>query len=192
MTDSVSSLQSSGVHDGSTERATRVRAIYGEHFDYVARTLRRLKIPARHLEDVAHDVFVVVYQRLDTYDASRPIKPWLFGIAFRVAADFGKRAANRNESLQDPPLPPISDLDVEAALDDERARRLVHHALDVLSDEQRVVFVLHELDGESVADIAETFTIPVNTAYSRLRLARRRFVERIRELRGDGEEGGHV
>ncbi len=51
-------------------------------------------------------------------------------------------------------------------------QRLLRAALATLDDDRRAVFVLFELDGESMPSIAETLGIPLNTAYSRLRLAR--------------------
>jgi RNA polymerase sigma-70 factor (ECF subfamily) len=59
------------------------------------------------------------------------------------------------------------------------ARRSVRRGLAALSDEQREVFVLHELLGFTVPEVAEIVGILVNTAYSRLRLARANFVSAI-------------
>jgi RNA polymerase sigma-70 factor (ECF subfamily) len=44
--------------------------------------------------------------------------------------------------------------------------------MDLLDDDKRAVFVLHDLDGTSMPVVAESLEIPLNTAYSRLRLAR--------------------
>ena len=80
----------------------RFRELYAREFDYVWHSLRRLGLPPRELEDATHDVFLVVHQRLDQYDPTRPLRPWLFGIAFRVAAD-ERRRARRSELQADPP-----------------------------------------------------------------------------------------
>jgi hypothetical protein len=58
-----------------TSGVERLERIYEEQFSYVWNTLRRLGIAERHLEDVAHDVFVVVHRQLDRYDPARPLKP---------------------------------------------------------------------------------------------------------------------
>ena len=60
------------------------RAIYDREFDYVWHSLRRLGIPARDLPDVTHDVFVKLHRSLVNYDTTRPFRPWLFGVLFRV------------------------------------------------------------------------------------------------------------
>lgn len=157
--------------------------IYAEQFDYVWRTLRRLGVRERDLEDKAHDVFVVVYRTLERYDRSRPIKPWLFGIAFRVVSDYRRRAGFAREVPVDvageaPDMGPGAFEHVAAA---ER-RALVGEALDALPIDQRAVFVMVELEGLAVPEIAATLAIPDNTAYSRLRLARRRFTAAVQRL----------
>jgi RNA polymerase sigma-70 factor, ECF subfamily len=49
-----------------------------------------------------------------------------------------------------------------------------------LDDEKRTVFVMAELEEMSPNEIAEVLSIPVNTVYSRLRVAREQFVEHLR------------
>ena len=61
-------------------------------------------------------------------------------------------------------------------------------ALDDLELDRRAVLILHDIDGHSVPEIARALSIPLNTAYSRLRLAREQFkaaVKRIRLRRGE-------
>jgi DNA-directed RNA polymerase specialized sigma24 family protein len=62
------------------------RALYEAELAYVMRSLRRLGVPERELQDLAHDVFVVVYRRWAEFDRSRAARPWLFGIALRTAS----------------------------------------------------------------------------------------------------------
>src|SRR5207248_2142231 len=71
--------------------------IYEAQFGYVWHSLRRLGVRERDLEDLAHDVFVAFYRGIEGYDRARPVKPWLFGIAFRVASDYRRRAQHRLE-----------------------------------------------------------------------------------------------
>lgn len=163
---------------------TKLERVYREQRDYVWRTLRRLGVPAWHLEDVTHDVFVAVHGSLHRYDPARPLKPWLFGVAFRVASDFSRKAANKKELLEAPRHEvqsggPTAEEELERA----RQRALILRALEALPKAQRAVFILHDIDGEKVPAIAKALDVPLNTAYSRLRLARRAFAERVSHLR---------
>ncbi len=159
--------------------------VYTRELDYVWRTLWRLGVPERDLEDVSHDVFVVVHQKLHTFDAARPLRPWLFGIAFRVALD-----RRRKKSSGEVPVADAGVVDVDVDAKDAHAvvvaaedRALVRDALLALPLEQRAVLVLHELDELPIPACAEVLQAPVATLYSRLRLARvavKRFVTRVR------------
>ena len=59
---------------------------------------------------------------------------------------------------------------------------MVLKALDALDLDKRAVLVMHELDGVAIPDVAMALSIPLNTAYSRLRLARRDFEKAVSEL----------
>jgi RNA polymerase sigma-70 factor (ECF subfamily) len=158
--------------------------VYAAHFNHVWHTLRRLGVHSRDLEDVAHEVFLVVHRRLPDFDPARPVRPWLTGIAYKTASDWRRRARHRFEVLDDEPQPlepPMLATEQEAAV--REARALVARALDALDLERRVVFVMHDLDGCTAQEIAAALEIPLNTVYSRLRTARLRFENAVRRLR---------
>jgi RNA polymerase sigma-70 factor (ECF subfamily) len=133
-------------------------------------------------KDAVHDVFVVVHRRLDDYDPTRPLRPWLFGIAFRVASERRRRpvemAGREEEMLAVADLRPTP----EARLASEEARRRVHAALDTLPLDQRAVLVMHDLEGHSAPEVAVGLDVGLNTVYSRLRLAREKFVIALRAV----------
>jgi RNA polymerase sigma-70 factor (ECF subfamily) len=149
--------------------------IYRGYFPYVWRTLRRLGVALADVEDLTHEVFVVVRRR--------PVKPWLFGIAYRVASEDRRRAHRRFElataDLDSVSVAPRADDLIET---DER-RRLVLDCLQVLSIEQRAVLILLDIDGEAATDVATAMTIPLPTVYSRLRAARRKFAAAVRRAK---------
>jgi RNA polymerase sigma-70 factor, ECF subfamily len=165
--------------------------IYAAEARWVWRALWRLGVPERDLEDVAHDVFVVVHRKLADYDPARPLRPWLFGICFRVALDRRRKASTRREHLARADDAAVGN-DTAAELDDavaviarKQQGALVQRALQTLPLEQRAVLVLHELEGLAVADCVAVLDAPLNTLYSRLRLARAAFARAVARL-GDG------
>jgi RNA polymerase sigma-70 factor (ECF subfamily) len=151
-------------------------AVYDRELDYVWKTLGRLGVPPADLADAAHDVFVVVYRRRDEIDPDRPVRPWLFGIARRIAA---QRRRKRREVLADAPEP----LTEGVVPHDERD--LLWRALATLDTERVEVVVLHDLEGYTGAEIAKVLELSVNTVHSRLRLARADLLAAVRRLRGD-------
>jgi RNA polymerase sigma-70 factor, ECF subfamily len=158
------------------------RTIFELEVGYVMRTLRRLGVAPADLEDLAHDVFLAVHRRLDSYDPARALRPWLFGFAFRVASHY-RRKAGRETALEDVESVVDGADGPDALLEKEARRKLVLAGLDAIELSRRAVFVLHELDGVTCEEIARTLEIPLGTAYSRLRLARQDFFAAMKRLR---------
>jgi RNA polymerase sigma-70 factor, ECF subfamily len=168
--------------------STDFSAIFERHFDYVLFTLRRLGVPERDLEDVAHDVFIQVYKQFGQFDHTRPVRPWLFGFSYRLASDYRRLARHRFEMLGDE----VETLDGSPSAAEHLMIRqkleLVWAALAELDLERRAMFILHEVEGCPITEVAKVLQIPLNTAYSRLRLAREQFaktVQRLRSRRGE-------
>jgi RNA polymerase sigma-70 factor, ECF subfamily len=161
------------------------RSLFETEFEYVWHTLRRLGVRERDLEDVTHDVFLTVHRKLHTFDGTRPRRPWLFAFAYRFASDYRKLARHRERLELAPetrdPSPSAFD---RAAFGEtlDVARR----ALETLALDRRAVFVLHELDECPMPEVAQALGIPLNTAYSRLRLAREDLAAALRRLRSRG------
>lgn len=149
--------------------------VYERGFDYVWRTLRALGVDEVHIDDAVQDAFVVVARRLAEFEGRARLETWLFAIARRIARGYRRSAARRsgrNEALPEqlPHAGPGPDADAERA----DAARQLGRLLDTLDDDKRAIFVLVEVQGFTVPEAAETLRIKLNTAYSRLRHARRR------------------
>ena len=136
----------------------------------------------RDLPDLTHDLFVIVFRELHVYDSSRPIKPWLFGIAYRVVTDYRRSARFTREVLEQPPEVADHAAGADDRLAENQARALVTAVLDRLEFDRRTVFVMHDLDEIPVPEIARVLEIAEGTAYSRLRAARAEFSSAARRL----------
>ncbi len=153
--------------------------VYRAHCDFVHRVALQLGAHAEDVEDVVHDVFLVVHRRLPEYDG-RSMRSWLYGITRRVLAHRwrGHRRARARERVAEAPAP-AHDPEHRAAAAEAIAR--VERFLDALDPEQREVFALVEIEGESPAAVAQLQGVGINTVYSRLRLARQRFARMVDE-----------
>lgn len=168
--------------DGSTEIAGVVTEIpdfaslYEAQFDFVWRSVRRLGVPERSLDDAVQDVFIVVHRRLAAFEGRSTIKSWLFGIARRVASDH-RRRIDRKERTEELPVSCIDPLAPDPRAEAERsaAFAVLSSLLQNLDDDKREVFMLVELEEMSVPEVADAIGINLNTVYSRLRAARRDF-----------------
>jgi RNA polymerase sigma-70 factor (ECF subfamily) len=161
----------------------RFRALYDREFDYVARTLRRLGARPNDLKDLCQEVFLAAFNRFSTYDPRRPLRPWLFGIAFRAMSDFRYKAYHHREMRTDAPLTLASPPHLDEAVEAREARDLVLASLAALPPERRAVLIMHDLDGSAAPEIADALGVPLNTVYSRLRVARQEFAAAVRRVR---------
>ncbi len=157
-------------------------SLYHREFSYVWHTLRRLGVPQRELFDVTQNVFIVLYHRLHLYDSSRPLRPWIFGVAFRVTADYLRLARHSRESAR----ADIETIDGAPSADELLAlheeQMIVREALAAVDLERRAVVVAHDFDGVPGPEIADALGIPLKTMYYRLRTGRGQFVAAVRRI----------
>jgi RNA polymerase sigma-70 factor (ECF subfamily) len=147
------------------------RDAYQRELDYILRTLQRLGVDPRDVEDMAHDVFVILRRTWHEYDPTRSLRPYIFGIVFRLTK------SHRRRHWREVPFTLVDAPDhapyPDDALDAARARALVLESLQRIALPRRVVLVMHDLDEIPMREVAATLGIPLFTAYSRLRKARR-------------------
>jgi RNA polymerase sigma-70 factor (ECF subfamily) len=159
---------------------TTFEEVYAAHVAFVWRVLRALGVAAEQLEDAAQDVFVIVHRRLPEFEGRSAITTWLFAIARRVASRY------RRKSKPKPP-PPATEWGASADPFADAARveaaTIIAAGMDHMEDDQRIVFALVELEQISVAEVARMLELNVNTAYSRLRLARATLTDYVRRTR---------
>ena len=142
-------------------------------------------------EDILQDVLA---QLVSSYSVTEPIEQvtaWLFRVARNRIIDWYRR--KRPESLPAASNNADAPLNLEDILFDPRqnpdrvfARSMVWtelaDALDDLPEDQRQVFVWHELEGKSFKEMAEETGVPLNTLLSRKRYAVLHLRDRLQEL----------
>ena len=169
----------------------RIEAMVHLHFDAVWRSLRRLGVPAGSLDDAAQQVFLVAARKLEAIEVGGE-KPYLLGIAVRVASESRRSKARKREVSAEEageridPIPSPEEL-----VDQKRARQLLDRVLLAMPMDLRAAFTMFEIEGMSAPEVASALGIPLGTAASRLRRAREQFRELVHghaRLRG-GEDG---
>jgi RNA polymerase sigma-70 factor (ECF subfamily) len=157
-------------------------AFYRRYARQVLDRVRRLGGTSIDAEDVAHEVFLVAFRRLESFRDDGPLGAWLFGVTRRVVANARRRAAIRRmvgmEQIAEPAHP-------GPTCEDEVGRRWRRHmvlaALDRLSASHREVLVLVDFEDQSTADAAELLGVSVGTVYSRLHYGRKAFATALRK-----------
>jgi RNA polymerase sigma-70 factor (ECF subfamily) len=170
----------------SRERTLAFRALYDAHVDFVWRNLRRLGIAPGEVDDRTQEVFVVAHRRWDTFeDHGHGPRAWLFQIVLRVEdADGGLAESRRSEAP--------AQLDQVAR---RQAMEQLDRALATIDIGRRAVLVLHEIEEMTAPEIAKAMSLPLNTVYSRLRVAREELEQalhadaRLEEIEPDQPSG---
>ncbi len=154
--------------------APRFEDVFRAHAPYVWRCLRRLGVGQGDVDDVVQEVFLVVHRRLGDYDGRASLKAWIYGICIRKASDHRKLAHKKREHVTDAVPEETSGGDgPEASVEGRRALAKLDRALAELDEDKRAAFVLYEIEGLGVAEVAAAVGVPLQTAYSRLAAARK-------------------
>jgi RNA polymerase sigma-70 factor (ECF subfamily) len=164
------------------ERDARLRRMVCDHFDFAWRSLVRLGVASSDADDAAQQVFLVANERLaDIPDGSE--RAFLFGACLKIASRHRRTVERRRESGEPVPLSlPDQAPTAEELCDRQRARALLDRLLDQLPLDVRAVFILYELEQQTMAEIATTLGLPPGTVASRLRRAREHFEAAVKEL----------
>lgn len=155
-----------------------VEAVFRAHVDDVHRIVARLIGPGggrADVEDVVQLVFIAIQRALPRFRGDSKLSTWIYGVSARVVMTQlrGWRRHRRLLAALGDHLE-ISDTytpEKSAAEREELAR--VWRCLMRIKPKKRVVYVMHELEGISGADIATALEIPVATVWTRLHHARK-------------------
>lgn len=149
------------------------RAFVVRHERMVFALLSRMLGPGAEVEDLAQEAFVRAFRAFPAFDLDGPAKvsTWLLTIAVRLALDARKKrklaaVPLEAEEVAEPHRTP------ESALEQRRLGDALSAAAAALPDDQRAAFILSELHGLSLAEIAQALEIPENTVKTRLFRAR--------------------
>jgi RNA polymerase sigma-70 factor, ECF subfamily len=157
--------------------------VYEAYFNFVWRSVLNRGIPAWGVDDVVQEVFIVVHRKLPGFEGRSSLKTWLAMVVRRVVADHVRKRGNApaGESLQGDGVSQLQG-PVEA-LEAKVAARILDALLAEMTEPQREVFVLHEVEQMTGREIAEITGANENTVHTRLRAARRIFQEGLARLR---------
>ena len=144
------------------------RALYDLHLHYVTRSVARLLGHSPELEDVVQEVFIQVYRSLGQYRGDCAFTTWLYRVARNVGIDHLRKRRVTTVEL-DAWRPLTADSDTWAQLEARDLCRALYAALDAMSVEHREVFMLHEVEGMKLREIAELTNESINTVAARVR-----------------------
>ena len=122
-------------------------------------------------EDLVQEAFLAAYQYLDSYDIERPFGPWLMRIVLNRGSNLRRSRARRET---EPEVEAVSQ--APSALDESEraeARVVLTRAMAALSERQRMIVTLFDVDGMTSTEIGEMLDLSPGTVRWHLHEARR-------------------
>lgn len=156
----------------SFARSSQFRRLYSSHFRLVWSVVGQLGMRGAAREDAAQEIWIVVVRRLHTLDPDASERAWLCAIARKVVWRLRRNTQRfdaRVAAFAETPRPESADASTRY-----EAATTAAEALATLSEAQRSVLVLTLVHGFTAPEVSGALEIPLNTVYSRLRLARQR------------------
>lgn len=167
---------------GRADPSRDFQRFYRDHIAFVWAAARRFGVEHASLDDTVQEVFVTAHKKRNELDWEVSARGWLYGVTRRVAFRHRRSSARllrRRAAVREQPI----------AASEPQAQRDAALVLDRLlagiDATQRETYVMAELLGMSAPEIAAEHGVPVNTVYSRLRLAKSglgRTAEQLAEL----------
>jgi RNA polymerase sigma factor (sigma-70 family) len=152
-------------------------AVFERHHGSVHRYLAR-RLGSDLADELAAEVFAVAFAKRGRYDGSfEDARPWLFGIATRLAQRHWRREERQLRAYARSgvdPAAPSHDERAAARVDSATAGPALAAALAALSRKERDVLLLHAWEDLGYAEIATALGISPGTVKSRLHRARQR------------------
>jgi RNA polymerase sigma-70 factor (ECF subfamily) len=158
--------------------------VYQAYGPQVARWAARLAGPSEDVEDLVHEVFLVVEARLPTFVGTDALPSWLFRITHNVVRRERRKQRIRRWLLgptpeEVAPADPRPDPLAQVMERQEVAR--LYQAMEHLKEPARTVLILHELEGLSAAEISGLTGIAPGTIWVQLHRARQRLAKILEE-----------
>ena len=156
-------------------------------------TIGRLIGKPEDVEDVAQEVFVRLYFSLDQLREPEMFEPWLHRLTVNAAYDYLRKQRRRTESrMSDLSEQQVVMADAVASTnqrieEDRRAevRELVNSLLGEVSEEDRILLTLKEVEGLSLRELEKVYKVNENALKVRLFRARQRVLKAFGRLSGD-------
>ncbi len=147
-------------------------ATFDEHVDLVYRFLRSMGLSEHQAEDAVQDVFLIVHQKLSSFEGRSKMSTWICGIARNVAMNHRRRANRQGAHHEfDETRVPGGPSPEDQFQGSESVQKIQAFA-SRLEGGMREVFSLCFLEEMRAPDVAEILGVPLPTVYSRIRLLR--------------------
>ena len=145
--------------------------------------MKKLNLPKQQAEDLLQEIFIKVIEKKNSYDSDKKFSTWLYTVANNRCIDHLRVECNKSTSSLDKEIPHSTsgtthlelvksrEPDPYEKTCDREMKMYLNNALKELNDNLKEVFLLREIEGLSLNEIADVTGTPLNTVKTRLRTA---------------------
>jgi RNA polymerase sigma-70 factor, ECF subfamily len=159
------------------------RALYEQHVDRVYRLAYRLAGDEELARDFTQETFIRAFDRLATFRGDSALGTWLHAIGVSVALN-GLRKVKRWRA-REAPLDEALTIRTTARAAEPDLKLRLKAAVDALPDGYRTVFVMHDVEGYTHEEIAQTLGIQPGTSKAQLFRARAKLRIALADFAGE-------
>jgi len=158
--------------------------LYNDYKRKIYATVHKVVGPTPDIDDIVQVVFLEIHRSLPKYRGSAKLSTWIYRITVNVALQHIRKKKRQRVFLffkdEEREIENVG-FDLEPRYHDRDVLRRLYKLLGKLSEKKRIVFVLHELEGVPLEEVAEICDIPFNTVRSRLHSARTELMTRMQK-----------
>lgn len=172
---------------------TALGVLFDRYYSQIYRTANAITHDSTVAEDITQDCFLRLHRYANRIDTSLPLAPWLYRVTVNLSYTWVSRHKKRRVSLEavvDYLMSPARNAPDQLA-ESAGLQQEIRQAIRELNFNQRVVVVLHYLNGQSLEDIAEILECPVGTVKSRLYYARENLRHRLGNVLNEEPQVAH-
>jgi RNA polymerase sigma-70 factor (ECF subfamily) len=159
------------------------RELFLAHKQDVSRLVFRMTGARADLEDLVQEVFLQVHRSIRDFRGDARFSTWLYRLTVNVVLMHRRSAKSRPQLVAELAAAPPPDVRLLPDEQVARSRRIAafYRVMENLSEKKRTVFVLHEIEGMTPADISKVVGAPILTVRTRLFYARKELLTMLRE-----------
>lgn len=149
------------------------RLLFNQYRELAYRLVYRFLGPRPDVDDVLQQIFIEIFQSLDSFQGRAAFDTWVYRIASNICMEklrqqYKKRQLDMvsNQDLEE--IPDESENALTVRLEQDELRKKIYEALDKVEGEKRIIIVLHDMENKTLEEIAALVGRPVGTVKSRL------------------------
>jgi RNA polymerase sigma-70 factor (ECF subfamily) len=155
--------------------------VVDELSDPLRRYLERLVGNRATADDLLQETLLKIARALPGFEGRSSVKTWAFTIATRVATDHFRRPQSRAQMVDIDETNQVIGAETDQQLVIDEMSSCVREVIESLPEDYRTALVLHDLEGQTAAQVAEIAGCSLATAKIRIHRARRRLKQALNE-----------